>query len=99
MSSKPRAKAKSAPEPKDFGELPEWDLRDLYPDPDSAEMQRDLAWCDSETKAFAAVSKFVVNDFGRSYFAMCGKEIRKILIFQIPTKVSYVNVHFEKFKK
>ncbi len=37
-----------------LGALPEWDLRDLYPAPDSAEFARDMAWLDSACAGFAA---------------------------------------------
>ncbi len=37
---------------KTLGELPAWDLRDLYPGPDSAELQADLTRCGTEAKAF-----------------------------------------------
>ena len=37
-----------------FGDLPEWDLTDLYPATDSAELKRDLAWLEKECAAFAA---------------------------------------------
>ena len=37
-----------------FGDLPEWDLRDLYPAPDSAEFTRDMAWLGKATADFAA---------------------------------------------
>jgi oligoendopeptidase F len=36
-----------------FGDLPEWDLSDLYPTPDCAELGRDLAWLEGECTAFA----------------------------------------------
>jgi oligoendopeptidase F len=36
-----------------FGDLPEWDLTDLYPSEDSAELTRDLAWLEAECTAFA----------------------------------------------
>ena len=39
---------------KDFGNLPEWDLTDLYPATDSPELERDMAWLDQECAAFAA---------------------------------------------
>ncbi len=38
---------------KDLGPLPEWDLTDLYPAPDCAELTRDLGWLESECAAFA----------------------------------------------
>ncbi len=37
-----------------FGDLPEWDLTDLYASPDAPELIRDLAWLDTECAAFAA---------------------------------------------
>ncbi|WP_373635600.1 M3 family oligoendopeptidase [Yoonia sp. SS1-5] len=36
-----------------FGNLPEWDLSDLYPDPDSPELKRDLDWLAGECADFA----------------------------------------------
>ncbi|SFR35932.1 oligoendopeptidase F [Yoonia tamlensis] len=39
---------------KSFGDLPEWDLTDLYTSPDATELTRDLAWLDTECAAFAA---------------------------------------------
>ncbi len=38
----------------DLGELPSWDLSDLYAAPDCPEIKRDLAWLKEETAAFAA---------------------------------------------
>ena len=38
----------------EFGALPEWNLDDLYPGPDSAELKRDLEWAKAEAKAFEA---------------------------------------------
>lgn len=39
---------------KDLGPLPEWDLTDLYPAPDCAELSRDLDWLEKECASFAA---------------------------------------------
>ena len=39
---------------KSLGDLPEWDLTDLYPAPDSAELERDMAWLEGECASFAA---------------------------------------------
>ena len=36
-----------------FGNLPEWDLTDLYPSPDSAEFKRDMAWLETACAEFA----------------------------------------------
>ena len=37
-----------------FGELPEWNLDDLYPGPEAPELKRDLDWAKVEAKAFEA---------------------------------------------
>ena len=39
---------------KDLGNLPEWDLSDLYPATDSPELTRDMAWLEKECADFAA---------------------------------------------
>src|SRR5690242_6799528 len=41
-------------EPKAFGPLPEWDLRDLYPGRDSPELRRDLEALASDAASFRA---------------------------------------------
>ena len=38
----------------EFGNLPEWDLDDLYPGRDSKELQADVNFCEQEAKSFAA---------------------------------------------
>ncbi|MBM1221075.1 M3 family oligoendopeptidase [Ponticoccus sp. SC2-23] len=38
---------------KNLGDLPEWDLTDLYPDPDAAEFKRDLDWLETACADFA----------------------------------------------
>ncbi len=38
---------------KSLGDLPEWDLSDLYPAPDSAALNTDMAWLGTECAAFA----------------------------------------------
>ena len=37
-----------------FGDLPEWDLSDLYTAEDAPELTRDMGWLDTECAAFAA---------------------------------------------
>src|SRR5918996_1060706 len=37
-----------------LGDLPEWDLSDLYAAPDAPEVARDLDWLRAECRAFAA---------------------------------------------
>ncbi len=39
---------------KALGDLPEWDLTDLYPSPDSAEIKRDMDWIEAACAGFAA---------------------------------------------
>ena len=39
---------------KDLGNLPEWDLSDLYPSTDGPEITKDLAWLETECADFAA---------------------------------------------
>ena len=36
-----------------FGDLPEWDLSDLYSGPDAPEFERDMAWLEKEAASFA----------------------------------------------
>lgn len=36
-----------------FGDLPEWDLSDLYPAPDAPELAADMDWLEAECAAFA----------------------------------------------
>ncbi|SHI37021.1 M3 family oligoendopeptidase [Wenxinia saemankumensis] len=38
---------------KDLGDLPEWDLTDLYDSPDAAELKRDLDWLEEACREFA----------------------------------------------
>ena len=37
-----------------FGDLPEWDLSDLYPSEDSKELKRDMDWLEEACRSFAA---------------------------------------------
>ncbi|MCF7701004.1 M3 family oligoendopeptidase [Loktanella sp. M215] len=39
---------------RNLGDLPEWDLTDLYPSPDSAEIKRDMDWLEAACADFAA---------------------------------------------
>src|SRR5262249_36611648 len=44
----------AAPQPADLGPMPVWDLRDLYPGPQSAEVAADLEKAATEAKRFKA---------------------------------------------
>ena len=37
-----------------FGDLPEWDLTDLYASEDAPELKRDLEWLETECSSFAS---------------------------------------------
>ena len=55
----------------DLGSLPQWDLADLYPGPDSPELARDLERCEADAKAFrdkhaGAVASLSGTDMGRA---------------------------------
>ncbi|MDT0682849.1 M3 family oligoendopeptidase [Roseicyclus sp. F158] len=50
---KPLRDANATAGERDFGDLPEWDLSDLYPAPDSAEFKRDLDWLEEACRSFA----------------------------------------------
>jgi oligoendopeptidase F len=38
-----------------FGDLPDWDLSDLYSGPDAPEFARDMAWLERACAGFAAL--------------------------------------------
>ncbi len=52
---------------KDLGDLPEWDLTDLYAAPDAPELGRDMDWLSTECADFAAIygGKLADLDAGR----------------------------------
>ncbi|MGR3469213.1 MAG: M3 family oligoendopeptidase, partial [Shimia sp.] len=43
----------TAAAPRDLGDLPEWDLTDLYAAPDAAELSRDMEWLATACADFA----------------------------------------------
>ncbi|NBC88805.1 MAG: oligoendopeptidase F, partial [Alphaproteobacteria bacterium] len=53
MTIRPLYDANASAGGKDLGDLPEWDLTDLYPDPDSADLKRDLDWLEEACRSFA----------------------------------------------
>ena len=50
---------------KDLGDLPEWDLTDLYPAPDAPELTRDLDWLDKACADFAKSYEGKLASLGR----------------------------------
>ncbi|EYD72745.1 Oligoendopeptidase F [Limimaricola hongkongensis DSM 17492] len=54
MTRQPRFDAATETGGRPLGNLPEWDLTDLYPAPDSAEIKNDIDWLEKACAAFAA---------------------------------------------
>ena len=52
--TKPFFDANAASGASEFGDLPEWDLTDLYPAPDAPELARDFEWLEEECATFAS---------------------------------------------
>lgn len=50
---RPLLDANASPAAGDLGPLPDWDLTDLYPSPDSAEFARDMSWLKQSCAGFA----------------------------------------------
>jgi oligoendopeptidase F len=48
------ANSPAAPDGMPFGDLPEWDLTDLYPSTDAKELKRDMDWLEDACRSFAA---------------------------------------------
>lgn len=62
----------------DFGNLPEWDLSDLYPGPDSPELTADLERLDAETKDFAAKYQGKLANLSPAEMLACIKAYEEI---------------------
>ncbi|WP_128254497.1 M3 family oligoendopeptidase [Falsirhodobacter deserti] len=54
-----------------FGKLPEWDLTDLYPSPDAAEVERDLDWVRDTCARFAATYQGKLADLDAAGLLEC----------------------------
>src|SRR5262249_4793549 len=65
MPARPHRAAKPAKSPK-TSTLPEWNLADLYPAPDAAEVKRDLDRVDADCLAFEEAYKGRLADLARS---------------------------------
>ncbi|MBS1303021.1 M3 family oligoendopeptidase [Loktanella sp. SALINAS62] len=61
-----------------LGNLPEWDLTDLYPAPDSAEIKRDLDWLEESCATFAADYEGKLADLSASELVNAVKRYEKI---------------------
>ncbi|SIS99806.1 oligoendopeptidase F [Roseivivax lentus] len=54
MTARPLFDANASAGGRDLGDLPEWDLSDLYAAPDAPELKRDLDWLEQACQSFAA---------------------------------------------
>jgi oligoendopeptidase F len=63
---------------KGLGDLPEWDLGDLYTAPDAPEFARDMAWLDTECAEFAATYEGKLAGLDAAAFLACVQRYEKI---------------------
>jgi oligoendopeptidase F len=63
---------------KELGDLPEWDLSDLYAAPDAPEIARDLSWLETECAAFAADYEGKLADLDAEGMLACVQRYEKI---------------------
>ena len=69
--SRPVYDANASAAQSDFGELPEWDLSDLYPAPDAPEFAADMAAVERDCAAFAADYQGKLATLDASAMAAC----------------------------
>ena len=62
----------------EFGELPIWDLSDLYAAEDAPELKRDLDWLEAECKSFAADYQGKLAELSPNEMLTCVKRDEKI---------------------
>ncbi|HEX3348713.1 MAG TPA: oligoendopeptidase F, partial [Acetobacteraceae bacterium] len=62
----------------DRAELPTWDLRDLYPSPDSPQLAADLDHAEAEGKAFAAAYAGKLAEMSGAALAAAVSEYERI---------------------
>ncbi|SFA72646.1 oligoendopeptidase F [Poseidonocella pacifica] len=63
---------------KGFGDLPEWDLTDLYPSEDAPELRADLDWLEKECSAFAEAYEDKLADLDAAGLYECVQRNEKI---------------------
>lgn len=61
-----------------FGDLPDWDLTDLYQSPDAPEVERDMAWVEAEATAFEARYKGALAGLDAAGLLACVKAYEAI---------------------
>ncbi|AUQ50835.1 putative oligoendopeptidase [Phaeobacter inhibens] len=64
--------------PDGLGNLPEWDLSDLYTSENASELERDLAWLDGECASFAADYEGKLTDLDADGLLTCVLRNEKI---------------------
>ena len=70
--------ATTGPTDTDLGSLPEWDLSDLYTDPDATALKSDLAWLEKECQSFAADYEGKLAALGAEALLTCVQRQEKI---------------------
>ncbi|SFG14712.1 oligoendopeptidase F [Palleronia marisminoris] len=78
MTRQPVFDANAAAGGKDLGDLPAWDLSDLYAAPDAPEVERDLGWLETEGAAFAAEYEGKLADLSAAEMLACLHRYEKI---------------------
>ncbi len=76
-----------------LGDLPEWDLTDLYTSPEAPELERDLNWLEGECSAFAADYEGKLSDLDADGLLNC--VLRNEQISQISGRImSYAGLRY-----
>ncbi|MFT4150508.1 MAG: oligoendopeptidase F, partial [Paracoccaceae bacterium] len=61
-----------------LGNLPDWDLRDLYPAPDAPEFTRDMEWLEKACADFAAAYEGKLATLDAAALLACVREYEQI---------------------
>ncbi len=72
----------NASQASEFGDLPVWDLTDLYTAPDAPELQRDLDWLEAECASFASDYEGKLADLSADEMLACVLRHEKIDMIQ-----------------
>ena len=64
--------------PKNLGDLPQWDLSDLYVSPEAGELHRDMTWLESECAQFAQDYEGKLTTLSAEEMLSCVKRNEKI---------------------
>ncbi|MEO1580032.1 MAG: oligoendopeptidase F, partial [Pseudomonadota bacterium] len=62
----------------EFGDLPNWNLDDLYPGPDAPELKRDMDWLETACAEFAADYQGKLGDLDAAAMLTCVKRNERI---------------------